>query len=76
MNKSITLPFDDLSQSKFKLGKYHYEAKPCTQMAEDNCHPCAFANDDHKCLNSPPCMAEERDDGQDVYFIEVIEYSF
>lgn len=76
MNESISLPSDNLNQSKFKLGKYHYEAKPWGIIPENDCRPCAFANDNHKCFNSPPCMAEERDDGQDVYFIEVIEYKF
>ena len=76
MNESISLPSDNLNQSKFKLGKYRYEAKPWDVIPEENCHPCAFDNDHHKCFNSPPCMAEERTDGQDVYFIEVIEYQF
>ena len=76
MNKPISLPYDDLSQSKFKLGKYHYEAVPCDNMPEDTCYPCAFDKDNHKCLNSPPCLGEERTDGQDVYFTEVIEYQF
>lgn len=72
----MTNLFDELDENEFKLGKYHYTSKECKHDSQNACDLCAFGRDDRKCLDSPPCDGEDRKDGRDVYYIEVIEYEF
>ena len=76
MDTLITLPFDELNENEFKLGKYHYISKDCEYDSQNACDLCAFGHEDRKCLNSPPCDWEDRNDGRDVYYVEVIEQVF